>query len=197
MGFMELLDDKTIRINLINRLNNQAIKPKAVIEELHVHNGNAIADVVALYKEAHCFEIKGDGDKIERAVKQGYYYNLSFRKITLVTTAKHLAKAINILPEFWGIMVADTKGGKVLLKHSRKAKNNPNFDKTLALLTLWKSEMLNLIEQKNSKTENKSRKLLADLIAHSKKKNELSYNISSTLIDRHYHHTEGMVPFNI
>jgi hypothetical protein len=186
------LDDKLIRANLIGRLNNQTRKPKAIIEELHVHNGNAIADVVALYKEAHCFEIKGDSDKIERVIKQGHYYNLSFRKITLVTTIKHLDKAIDILPEFWGIMVAKRKNGKVLLKHIRKTKNNPDFNKSLALLTLWKSEMLNLIEQKNYRTQNKSRKLLAELIALSKKKEELIYNISSTLIDRHYQTTVGM-----
>jgi len=188
---MVRIDDKLIRANLIGRLNNQTRKPKAIIEELHVHNGNAIADVVALYKEAHCFEIKSDSDKIERAIKQGHYYNLSFRKITLVTTNRHIDKAMDILPEFWGIMVAERKDGKVL-KHIRKTKNNPNFNKSLALLTLWKSEMLNLIEQKNYRTQNKSRKLLAELIALSKKKEELSYNISSTLIDRHYQTTVGM-----
>ena len=180
------LDDKLIRTNLISRLNNQKTKPKAIIEELHVHNGNAIADVVALYKEAHCFEIKGDNDKIERAVKQGRYYNLSFRKITLVTTTKHFVKAIEVLPEFWGIMVAERKDDKILLKYSRRAKDNPNFSKSLALLILWKSEMLTLVKQNNTKVQNKSRKLLAKLIAYSKKKEELSYNISSTLIDRHF-----------
>lgn len=189
---MAHLDDKLIRATLISRLKNQTIKPKAIIEELHIHNGNAIADVVALYKEAHCFEIKGDSDKIERVIKQGHYYNLSFRKITIVTTNRHIDKAIYILPEFWGIMVAKRKDGKILLKHVRKTKNNPNFNKSLALLTLWKSEMLNLIEQKNYRTQNKSRKLLADLIAHSKKKEELSYSISSSLIDRHYQTTVGM-----
>ena len=178
--------DKLIRTTLISKLKNQAKKPKAVIEELRVHNGNAIADVVALYKDAHCFEIKGSGDKIKRVVKQGNYFNLSFRKITLVTTIKHLDTSINILPEFWGIMIAERKKGNVLLKYVRKTKNNPNFNKSIALLILWKSEMLNLIEQKNTRTQNKSRKSLAELIAQNKKKEELSYNISTALLARHY-----------
>ena len=180
------LDDKLIRANLISKLKKQSIKPKAVIEELRVHNGNAIADVVALYKEAHCFEIKGDGDKIERAIKQGYYYNSSFRKITIVTTRKHLDKATDILSGYWGIMVAEWKGDKILLKYVRRARNNPRFDKSLALLTLWKSEMLNLIEHKFTGIQKNNRKLLAELIAQSKKKEELSYNISSALIARHF-----------
>ena len=91
---MRLLNDIDIRVALIEKLQSMPTKPKAVIEELRVHNGNAIADVVALYKEAHCFEIKGDGDKIERIVTQGRFYDFSFRKITLVTTTKHLAKAV-------------------------------------------------------------------------------------------------------
>lgn len=178
--------DKLIRTTLISKLKNQAIKPKAVIEELRVHNGNAIADVVALYKDAHCFEIKGDGDKIERAVKQGNYFNLSFRRITLVTTSKHLSKAIEVLPKFWGIMIAEKKDDKLTLKYIRRARNNSCFDKCLALLILWKSEMLTLIEQHNKSTKNKSRRLLAQLISRSKKKVELSNNISSVLLSRHY-----------
>lgn len=186
---MAPLDDKLIRANLISKLKKQTIKPKAVIEELRVHNGNAIADVVALYKDAHCFEIKGDGDKIERAVKQGRYYNLSFRRITLVTTSKHLNKAIELLPKFWGIMIAERKDGKLILKYIRGARNNSSFDKSIALLILWKSEMLTLIEQHNNSTKNNSRRLLAQLISRTKKKVELSNNISTALLYRNYQTT--------
>lgn len=178
--------DKLIRTTLISKLENQAVKPKAVIEELRVHNGNAIADVVALYKDAHCFEIKGDADKIERAVKQGRYYNLSFRRITLVTTTRHLDKAIELLPKFWGIMIAERKDGRVILKYIRGAKNNSGFDKSLALLILWKAEMLTLIEQHDRSIKKSSRRLLAQLISRTKKKVELSNNISTALIARHY-----------
>ncbi|MBW8040269.1 MAG: sce7726 family protein [Planctomycetes bacterium] len=183
---MAPIHDKLIRPILISKLKNQAIKPKAVIEELRVHNGNAIADVVALYKDAHCFEIKGDSDKIERAVKQGDYFNLSFRRITLVTTTKHLNKAKELLPKFWGIMIAERKGNEVTLKYIRRARNNPCFDKSLALLILWKSEMLPLVEQHDKSTKNNSRRLLAQLISRTKKKVELSNNISTALIARHY-----------
>lgn len=159
-------------------------KPKAIIEELRVHNGNAIADVVALYKEAHCFEIKGDGDKIERIVTQGRFYDFSFRKITLVTTTRHLAKAERIAPNYWGLMVASEANNKVLVRHSRPAQINPNFHKNLALLTLWKAEMLELLEsQKSHKT--KKREFLAELISANKKKIELSNDICSTLLQRY------------
>ncbi len=177
------LNDKEIRTSLIAKIKNQSMSPKAIIEELRVHNGNAIADVVALYNEAHCYEIKGDGDKIERILTQGKYYNLSFRKITLVTTFKHLQKAIKIAPSFWGIMIAEEQNNQIKIKYVRRAKNNPNFDKSTALLTLWKEEMLTLVE--NKKDHKKSRALLAELIANTKEKIELSQNITLTLLNRH------------
>ncbi|MDD2791403.1 MAG: sce7726 family protein [Sulfurimonas sp.] len=180
------LNDKEIRFSLIEKLNNQSIKPKAIIEELSVHNGNAIADVVTLHNEAHCYEIKGDGDKIERILTQGEYYNLSFRKITLVTTNKHLQRAIKLAPVFWGIMVAEEVENKIILKYIRKAKNNPDFDKSVALLTLWKDEMLNLVQTKTKQDTKKSRAILAELIAGSKRKMELSQDITLTLLDRQH-----------
>jgi hypothetical protein len=180
------LNDRVIRSNLIEKLKSQRINPSAILEELPVHNGNAIADVVALYKEAHCYEIKGDGDKIERAIKQGYYYNLSFRKITLVTTTKHIKKSVNILPKFWGIILAEEKNNKVILKYKRQAQNNPHFNKNIALLILWKSEMITLIKENKEKQQKNNKLTLAKLISNSKRKVELSYNISKLLLLRHY-----------
>jgi len=179
-----ILNDKEIRLVLINKLKNQSKKPKAIIEELGVHNGNAIADVVTLHKEAHCYEIKGDGDKIERILEQGKYYNLSFRKITLVTTNKHLKKALKLAPPFWGIMIVEHIENKVSIKYVRKALINTQYTKNTALLTLWKDEMLNLITPTKQEAR-QSRAVLADLIADTKKKIELSKDITLTLMDRY------------
>lgn len=181
---MTQLNDKDIRPSLIHKLKNLSIKPKAILEELHVHNGNAIADVVALYKDAHCFEIKGDGDKIERILNQGYFYNLSFRKITLVTTRKHLKKAKVIAPSYWGIMIAEEINNRISLSYVRAAQYNPNFHKSLAVLTLWKNEMLDLLE-KNNRLKTKNRDFLANLISKTQRKDELSRNICSSLLSRY------------
>lgn len=179
-------NDKEIRAILIKKLKNQVQKPKAIIEELRVHNGNAIADVVTLHSEAHCYEIKGDNDKIDRITEQGKYYNLAFRKITLVTTEKHLQKALEITPSFWGIMIIKNENdidGKIL--YYRKAQHNPDFDKSTALLTLWKDEMLSLVEENSKKYIKKSRAILAEMIAQNQQKVKLSKNITLTLLERH------------
>ncbi|MEN3159965.1 sce7726 family protein [Alkalimonas sp. NCh-2] len=176
------LNDLEIRKALINKLETQTVKPRAIVEELRVYNGNAIADVVALYSEAHCYEIKGEDDKVERVLVQSKYYNSSFRKITLVTTVNHIEKATSICPDYWGIVVAFSENEAVKFRHIRGAKTNPDFSKELALLTLWKSEMLSILEE--PKHQRKPRDVLAQLISSNKKKAELSSNICDLLITR-------------
>lgn len=178
------LNDVEIREALLVRLRGQAAKPKAIIEELRVHNGQAVADVVALYNEAHCYEIKGENDKIERIIKQGAFYNSAFRKITLVTTERNLNKALHIAPPFWGIMLASLSEKKVKVKYIRKATINPFFQKDIAVLTLWKSEMLSIIHDGDN-NKRKTRAYLAKLISETKKKSELSSNISELLLNRY------------
>jgi hypothetical protein len=179
------LNDIDIRKSLIKKLEGQASKPKAIIEELRVHNGNAIADVVAIHNNAHCYEIKGDGDKIERALEQGEFYNQVFWKITLVTTSKHLSKALSLLPNFWGIMVAEDLDSVVRLVYVRKSTPNNCFDKKKALLTLWKSEMLNLVAPQQRKKHIWTRDSLSTQISQTKKKIQISREISSLLTKRY------------
>ncbi|MBX2859134.1 MAG: sce7726 family protein [Cellvibrionaceae bacterium] len=177
------LNDKEIRAALKLKLQSQSTRPKAIIDELQVCNGNAIADVVALYNEAHCYEIKGISDKVERVLVQGEYYNSSFRKITLVTTENHLEKAISICPNFWGIISSTAgKSGDVRFRHIRGAKTNPHFCKEMASLTLWKSEMLSILNEQ--RLQRKPREFLAQLISNNKKKVELSNRICDLLVDR-------------
>src|SRR5881394_2591813 len=100
------LNDASIREALLRKLERQKRPPRAGLQELHVHNGKAIADVVTLHSEAHCYEIKGAADRIERIMVQGAYYNAAFRRITLVTTECNLKQALRLAPRFWGIMLA-------------------------------------------------------------------------------------------
>ena len=58
------LNDARIREALMRKLEQQKKRPRAVLQELHVHNGKAIADIVTLHSEAHCYEIKGATDHI-------------------------------------------------------------------------------------------------------------------------------------
>lgn len=176
------LNDLVIREALLRKLNSQKPKPRAIVEELHVHNGRAIADVVTLHSEAHCYEIKGETDRIERITAQGAYYNAAFRRITLVTTESNLKRALKLAPRFWGIVVAIDNDGVVRFRHVRAAQLNSKFEKQLAAMTLWKSEMLELVSDAGA--ERKPRRLLAGLIAETRRELNLSMSICDLLFGR-------------
>ncbi len=176
------LNDARIRQALLRKLERQKSRPRAVLEELHVHNGRAIADVVTLHSEAHCYEIKGATDRIERIAVQGTYYDTAFRRITLVTTECKLGRALKLAPSFWGIMVAIADGDTIRFRHVRAARRNPHFEKQLAAMTLWKSEMLALVPEAG--TERMPRSRLAQLIAETRRELELSLSICDLLFSR-------------
>lgn len=179
------LNDKEIREALINYISKLSHKPSRIVEELHIHRGNAIADVVALHKEPHCYEIKGDNDNINRLKRQGFYYDQAFRKITLVTTKIKLKKALDECPKYWGIIVAEYIEGSVKLKPYRKAGNSSSYNKEVALQTLWKDEMLSMISQCNLDVSTKLSKVkLAKDIAMKTKIKDVQETISQTLTNR-------------
>lgn len=188
------LNDARIREALLRRLARQKTRPRAVLEELHVHNGNAIADVVTLHSEAHCYEIKGATDRIERITVQGTYYNAAFRRITLVTTECKLRRALELAPRFWGIMVAVEDGDAIRFRHSRAAQLNPHFERQSAAMTLWKSEMLELVSEAGA--ERKPRRRLAQLIAETQRDLELSMSICDLLLGRRLR-TQNVAPSTI
>lgn len=136
-----MLKDKEIRRALIPHLMGRSPSPAQIVEELSVDNGNAIADVVACYREMHCFEIKGQTDNVRRVLTQSEFYSKSFPKLTLVTTENHLPWAIKNLPEYWGILLAEIKNECVSFKYIRKVKFNSFFCKQAALMMLWKTEL--------------------------------------------------------
>lgn len=179
---MNNLNDLEIRQSLIQYLRRKDISENEIIQELHVYNGRAIADVVTIKNEPHCYEIKGDNDKLERLLKQNEYYKQTFRKITLITTEKFLGKAQEITPDYWGILVIKYNGaGQLVIRHIRASKVNPNYNKSAALLTLWKSEILELVPDLDKKMAKSSRAVLADLIADTKEAIQVSKDIGKLL----------------
>lgn len=138
----DVLKDGEIRAALVSYLEARVPRPKKVIHELRVSRGNAIADLVALYKVPHCYEIKGHTDSVRRVLRQAEFYNCAFRLVTLVTTQNHRGWSERHLPDFWGIIVAKRTRRGVVMEHVRSASHNANFDPFSALAPLWRDELL-------------------------------------------------------
>lgn len=165
---MQKLTDKEIRHALLVNLGRRANPPRVTLEEVHVCNGNAIADVVAVYKAMHCYEIKGETDSINRIVRQSQFYDQAFPLISLVTTANHLRRAEIIVPKHWGIVLVNSSpSASVTFKHVRGAARNPSYIPEIALLSLWRSELIKFPNLSNVSLEKMNRQKIAALIASS------------------------------
>lgn len=183
---MTQLTDKELRAALLARLKAQTVAPRAILEEVRVHNGNAIADVVSVHTRPHCYEIKGETDEIRRIVTQGEFYDLAFQRITLVTTENHLLAAARLAPAHWGVMVASprTSSGTPALRYVRKSSDSPAFDKQVALLTLWKSELLSLCLDEDTRLSKMNRLGLTRHIAQANAAYDISSWIGEKLVNR-------------
>lgn len=185
LHIMQRLTDKEIRKALIPYLARRANAPLATIEEMHVCNGNAIADVVAVYKSMHCYEIKGETDSISRIIRQAEFFDQAFPLITLVTTENHANKAQETTPKHWGIIIASTtRKYEIGFKYLRGASRNKSYRPEIALLTLWRPELLEMRPTRTPINEKMNRQDIAIQIASSTPTEKLNELLGKTLAAR-------------
>ncbi|MBX0290382.1 sce7726 family protein [Hymenobacter sp. HSC-4F20] len=73
--------------------------------------GTTRADVVHITEQfMHGYELKGDGDTLQRVEKQLPCYGRAYDFVTFVVTEKHLPKLLPQLPEWVGVLVASADG---------------------------------------------------------------------------------------
>src|SRR5262245_4058494 len=83
-----------------------------VVDELGIFEGACRVDVAVINGSLHGYEIKSSADTLERLPAQQSYYNQVFDRITLVADACHIEQAMQIVPPFWGLIVAEDFNGK-------------------------------------------------------------------------------------
>jgi hypothetical protein len=96
--------------------------------------GTTRADVVHITEHfMHGYEVKGDGDTLQRVPNQLRCYAEVYDFVTFVVTAKHLPKLLPLLPEWAGVLVASESG---LLVHRAAVYNGAVERAPLARLLL-------------------------------------------------------------
>jgi hypothetical protein len=136
--------------------------PSSFIEELVINGGEVRADLVHLQDDIHCYEIKSDTDTLRRLLGQGSRYSRAFDRVTLVVGERHLAKALPLLPTWWGVLLVTGPGGFKQVRIARSHRQHSpeviasllNREEALELLELlgaikgWKSKSLYLIQNR-------------------------------------------------
>ena len=130
------------------KLNSK--QPARIFEELSVKHGTARIDIAVINGVMHGYEIKSDLDTLRRLPEQMNEYNAVFDYLTLIVGKHHLYDAINMIPYWWGIVVAKVNPkGKVVFHNIRVAENNPAQVKVSIARLLWRDEALRILEESN------------------------------------------------
>jgi hypothetical protein len=73
--------------------------------------GSTRVDVVHITEQfMHGYEVKGDGDTLQRVSRQLGCYAGAYDFVTFIVTEKHLPKLLPLLPDWVGVLVASAEG---------------------------------------------------------------------------------------
>ena len=114
--------------------------------EMGICGGKRRIDVALLNGEISGYEIKSDEDSLFRLLGQAAAYGQVFDRVTLVTTPRHLDKSTDLLPLWWGIMVAQQEQGHVVLDTVREPGINAELDPFALSQLLWREEALEALK---------------------------------------------------
>jgi hypothetical protein len=93
----------------------------------------------------HClsgFELKSDSDTLRRLPQQIAVYGLVLDEVTLVVGERLFPDAIEMVPHSWGVMVASSQSGNVVLDVHRNAEWNSDISAIAVAQLLWREEVL-------------------------------------------------------
>ena len=118
-----------------------------IVEELGIQHGLSRIDLAVVNGELHGFELKSDRDTLARLPEQTETYGRVLDRVTLVVGERHLRRAVEMVPEWWGIRVARVEAPELHFSDLKVAINNPSLDARCVAMLLWRDEALDLLEE--------------------------------------------------
>jgi hypothetical protein len=119
-----------------------------VFEELGLRHGLCRIDLLVANGLLHGFELKSDADSLKRLALQAEVYSSVLDKVTLVVGGRHLAGALGLVPDWWGITSVSLGGrGSCSFVSERRGRLNRSVDKERLAKLLWRDEALELLEE--------------------------------------------------
>jgi len=168
-------------------LSTEAIKIGAhVCEELGVERGAARVDLALIGAQMEGYELKSDFDSLGRMHNQIHAYNRVFDKITLVTGPVFAAAAEELMPRWWGLMIAQrNEEGIAYLTERRAPTRNTTQDPYSLAMLLWKEEALSVLTAAQVKSSPKaSRAQLCDQLVETLPLERLRESVARCLTER-------------
>lgn len=141
-------NDAIIRAALKKQLEGRHAQDGKVriIDELGISHGASRIDIAVVNGIMHGYEIKSDQDTLQRLPEQILIFNAVFDKITLVVGKSHLYSAVNLVPDWWGIVVAKNTNDHLTFTRIREDDFNHGQNSMSIARLLWREEALSILE---------------------------------------------------
>lgn len=186
---VEVTNDVEIRHRFHRRrlAKYHAAPDTLVVDELGLKHGRCRADIAVVNGRLVGYEIKSDKDNLSRLGEQIRSYNDVFDFSTIVLGAKHLAAASALVPDWWGIVVANQgpRGGIQFTTVRRPHINRETNLHAIAQL-LWKDEAAEILTELGvpKSTLRQPRSVLYSLLVESLSPSQLRSHVRSCLKSR-------------
>jgi hypothetical protein len=137
------LRDSDVRQAAYRRLltHAQACPDTLVIDELGLDHGSCRIDIAVINGHIRGVEIKAEADTLERLPRQVAAYGEVVDKALLIVAPKHLEPAMMMVPDWWGIMLAERGTSRgVKFRRIRPERANKGIDPLILARLLWRPE---------------------------------------------------------
>jgi hypothetical protein len=118
-----------------------------IIEELGVQHGASRIDLAVVNGLLHGYELKSDRDTLARLAEQASAYSAVFDLVTLVVAERHVRRASEVTPDWWGLRVARMESSHLFFRDLKLPMNNPSADPLSLATLLWRDEALSFLDE--------------------------------------------------
>lgn len=138
-----------------------------VVDELGLMEGAFRVDLAVINSRLHGYEIKSYSDNLDRLPSQQNTYNKIFDRMTLVADERHVAKALELVPQWWGLISSRTTKGVTVLNEIWPSRQNLEIDPYALAQLLWREEALDALRQRglDRGVRTKPRKIIWQAVA--------------------------------
>ena len=112
-----------------------------VVEEFWLPGTNVRADLAVVASDLHGYEIKSAADTLRRLPRQVDAFGRVFDRCSAVVSGRHLDHSVELIPDWWGVIVVEEAAGLPRLVPQRPSLPNPAIDVELVVRLLWRDEV--------------------------------------------------------
>jgi hypothetical protein len=160
-----------------------------VLEELGFCRGQARIDIAVVNGLLHGYEIKSERDSLRRLNAQLDFYGRVLDRATLVVSERHLDKAVEMIPGWWGVLRVEVGPTGPRFRTLRRERKNPDRNPRALVELIWLEDALALLEKRGVARgfRGKPRRMVWDRICEHFKVDEIAETVRNSLKARAAH----------